>query len=171
MNIPLTKGQVTLIDDVDADLSNLNWYASFNPTYGDGGAYIAVRRENWVNGKRPTTVLHRVILGRILNRLLSSNEQVDHINRNPLDNRRENLRIATGSQNSSNQSKRKKCTSDYKGVSWYKRIGKWNSRITVEGKHVFLGYYGEEIEAAKAYDKAAKELHKEFAVLNFPDRN
>ena len=94
---------------------------------------------------------------------------IDHINRNGMDNRRANIRPATYSQNSYNRNKHSRpSTSKYKGVSRRKQKKKWNARITVEGKQKWLGSFEDEIEAAKAYDRAAKKYHGEFASLNFP---
>jgi len=94
---------------------------------------------------------------------------VDHINRNGLDNRKANLRPATRSQNSMNKPfiKTTPSSSKYRGVSWSKSQKKWNVQIGLNGKHKFIGYFHDEIQAAKAYDRAAKLYHKEFAVLNF----
>jgi len=59
--------------------------------------------------------------------------------------------------------------SKYKGVHWHKLHKKWAARITFERKQIHLGYFLSEIEAAKAYDRAAIKYHGEFAYLNFPD--
>ena len=97
---------------------------------------------------------------------------IDHKNGEPLDNRRLNLRYATTGQNSQNRVQSgiragKKMSSRFKGVVWRKDMGKWRSTIRCEKKVYYLGYYDSEIEAARAYDKKALELHKEFANLNF----
>lgn len=93
---------------------------------------------------------------------------VDHIDRNPLNNRRNNLRIATNGQNSRNVPKTSaKRSSVYKGVSWHKRKNKWIASCAINSRNKFLGYFNDEIEAAKAYDLSAKELHGEFANTNF----
>lgn len=94
---------------------------------------------------------------------------IDHINGNTLDNRKCNLRICTNQENSRNQGKRqdRQYTSKYKGVNWNKHSKKWTARIKTDKKRIFIGYFTNEIEAAKAYDQAALEHHKEFANLNF----
>ncbi|KPL25465.1 MAG: hypothetical protein AMJ75_01080 [Phycisphaerae bacterium SM1_79] len=94
---------------------------------------------------------------------------VDHINHNGLDNRKANLRPATRTQNNRNRRKVHKANfhSKYKGLTWYKREKRWAVRIMADGNSKFIGYFQNEIEAAKAYDTAAKKYHGEFAVLNF----
>jgi hypothetical protein len=96
--------------------------------------------------------------------------QIDHRNRNKLDNRRNNFRNATKNQNEWNRGKRKTNTSGFKGVCWYPKYEKWLAQIMANGKHMFLGYFNSPIEAAKVHDKAARKLHGEFAVTNFPMR-
>lgn len=92
------------------------------------------------------------------------NMYIDHINCNPEDNRISNLRLATSLNNSHNQAKRRDGTSSrYKGVTWYARYGKWLAQIRVEGKSIYLGYYHTEIDAHKAYCKAALQASGEFA--------
>ncbi len=94
---------------------------------------------------------------------------VDHINRNGLDNRKANLRIVTHTQNMWNNGQRvERYSSKYRGVSWHKRQRRWMAVISVNGRARTLGYYRDEKEAARAFDRAAKELRGEFAVLNFP---
>jgi hypothetical protein len=97
---------------------------------------------------------------------------VDHINGDGLDNRRMNLRLANHSQNAANRCKpqRSRSTSRYKGVFFEasgKRKKRWRALIKVDGQTIHLGSYSEEIEAAVAYDIAAKKHFGEFAKLNF----
>lgn len=93
---------------------------------------------------------------------------VDHIDGNGLDNRRSNLRIATNQQNGANSQKwRKQTSSQYKGVSWDHSRGLWRADIMFNRKHVYLGRYSSESEAAQAYDNRAIDLFGEFARLNF----
>jgi hypothetical protein len=95
---------------------------------------------------------------------------VDHRNNDTLDNRRANLRLATHSENSYNRPKTKaKTTSQYIGIYLEKRTGRWTVKIRANGKRLWLGRFELEIEAAKAYDAAAKKYHGEFARLNFPN--
>jgi len=95
---------------------------------------------------------------------------VDHINHDGMDNRRANLRAATHSQNMYHRGKRLGATqSKYKGVYWRKRNRKWQALITFQKEKIYLGYFRNEIDAAKAYDRAARKYHGEFASLNFPE--
>ena len=92
----------------------------------------------------------------------------DHINHNGLDNRKANLRLATRTQNIWHRKKFKKPSrSQYKGVDWANDMKRWRARIRVNGKRIYIGSFENEIDAAKAYDNAAKKYHREFAVLNF----
>ncbi len=157
--IPLTQGQVALVDDEDYDyLMQWKWCAMYDPTICN---YYAVRntaRSEWVNGKSRLIYMHKVILG-------NPDTQVDHRNVNTLDNRNENLRIATASNNQQNKRKYKNNTSGYKGVVYAKRRGKWQAVIKINGKAKFLGYFATPESAFAAYTKAALELHCEFARL------
>jgi HNH endonuclease/AP2 domain len=108
--------------------------------------------------KRPHIRMHRLILG-VLDQ---PDIDVDHIDGNGLNNKRSNLRLATKSQNLANQKIRTDGISRFKGVS---QKGKyWKAKC----KNIWLGSFKTEEEAAKAYDKKAKELYGEFARLNFP---
>ncbi len=91
--------------------------------------------------------------------------QVDHINRDKLDNRRANLRIATRSQNNANSTGHADRFSKYKGV--FRHRDRWCTQITVDGRELWIGSYATEEDAARAYDSAAMFYYKEFAVTNF----
>jgi len=92
--------------------------------------------------------------------------QIDHINRNRSDNRYDNLRECTRSQNMRNARIPSHNSSGFKGVSWLKSKNKWRSYITVKRKYIHIGYYDDPVIAAKAYDEKAKELFGAFACTN-----
>ena len=118
-----------------------------------------------IDGKGKKIYMHHVILGNPVD-----GKEVDHINGDGLDNRKENLRTCTHRQNIQASRKRNcKASSKYKGVYWETSRKKWRTRITrSDGKKVFLGYFDSELDAANAYDKAATEMFGSFATLNFP---
>lgn len=154
--IPLTQGKFTIVDDSDYKwLSKYKWHAR-----KCGIKYYAARKK-CVNGKWHTIYMHREIMNAL------PNVETDHINCNSLNNTRSNLRICTSQQNKWNTSKQKrKKLSKYKGVSYSKCLGKWNAYIQINSKQIHLGYYGDEDNAGKAYNKKAVELFGEFANLN-----
>ena len=90
----------------------------------------------------------------------SHSNQIDHIDINPSNNRIENLRVATCSQNTRNQKKLNNCSSKFKGVSWHKGSSKWEAKISIDGKSKHLGYFTNEEEAAEAYKKINNEIMK-----------
>jgi len=157
--IPLTQGKFAIVDDEDYDyLMQWKWKASPGRS-----TWYATRGEGGSNGKQTTICMHRVITG------AAKGQHTDHINHNGLDNRRCNLRLCTNLENHLNRLPQKNCSSDYKGVTWNKRLEKWAAQIMLHSKNHHLGYFKDEINAAYAYDEKAKELFGEFAYLNFPD--
>ncbi len=94
-------------------------------------------------------------------------DQIDHKDNNPSNNKWENLRQANYAENSCNKTKKKNSTSKYLGVYLYRDKKTWIARITKNNKNIHLGYFKNEEKAARAYDLRAKELHGEFANLNF----
>lgn len=157
--IPLTQEKFALIDDEDFELvSQYKWCAYFS-----GGNWYA-RSNAQINYKRVTLKLHTLVLGKILQKV-----EIDHVNRDGLDNRKENLRVCTHQENSCNRRKRVG-KSQFKGVQLFKgRKKKWMAQIGANQKKKFLGYFENEIDAAKAYNKAAIDLHGEFACINIID--
>ena len=93
---------------------------------------------------------------------------VDHINGDRLDNRRFNLRLCTNQQNQMNKTKRVGSSSRFKGVYFQKTSRKWVAAIQKDRKLKHIGLFSDELDAARAYDAAAKEAFGEFAWLNFP---
>ena len=150
--IPLGNGGEALVDDEDwASLSVFSWHRNDN-------GYVV--RGDKSSGRLTLVRMHRQILG------AQKEQHVDHINGNRVDNRRSNLRFCTRTQNMWNAGKHAKCTSKFKGVYWLKATQKWRAKIKVGGKHLSLGCFTDEIEAARAYNAAAKEHFGEYARLN-----
>jgi hypothetical protein len=158
--IPLGEGKFTIVEPVDFyQVNRFNWCAKEN-----GPRTYAVRLVADLHNRTKIISMHREIMGAPAGML------VDHRNRDTLDNRRKNLRLATHSQNQFNKGKTtRKTTSRFIGVFFEKYSGRWVARTTVEGKRIWLGRFDSEIEAARVYDEAAKKYHGEFAQLNFSE--
>lgn len=138
-------GKEIFVDDKDFEyLSKYRWWI--------GNGYPQCYFEKRV------VYMHRLVMG------LDSPE-IDHINRNRLDNRRSNLRFCSSSQNKANTGLWSKNNSGYKGVGFVKSKKKWRARVS--GEH--LGHFNTPQEAALAYDKRIKEIYGEFVFQNFPN--
>lgn len=151
--IPLTQGQVAVVDAADYEwLNQWKWYASWckrmRGYYAKRDAY---RHEKvW---------MHRLILGLEIGDKLVA----DHQNNNTLDNRRSNLRIATSAQNCANSRIKRNNRSGFKGVYFKTDRAKWAAVICVGGRRKFLGCFTTPELAHAAYCNAAKTLCGEFA--------
>lgn len=157
--IPLTHGAFAQISPEDRAYL-MQWKWLYNPKT------IRAYRGEKHNGKNCSVYMHRVILN------APNDMEVDHINGDRLDNRRENLRLASTTENRRNTRKVYKpgvTTSIYKGVFWHKKLMKWASRIQVNRRRIWIGCFLDECAAAQAYDHAAKRYFGAFARLNFPD--
>ena len=158
--IKLTQGYVALVDDEDYErVMQYRWHVQARKR-----TKYAWRSVCKPDGRWTSLMLHRFIL----NLPSGMVPQVDHKDRNGLNCQKENLRIATGSENNANQRKRPNLSSRYKGVAWYKQTNKWMAHFTVNRKKHHLGYYFLEEEAARAYDAAMIKTFGEFALTNFP---
>ena len=149
--IPLARGQIVFVDAADYEwLSRHKWSLCGNGYAGrfEHGKLIYMHREIMQPPK-----------GMV----------VDHIDGNRLDNCRSNLRIGTHSENMYNQAKRIGSASSFRGVFRRKKDGRCYAMIFFQGRAIWLGFYDEEVEAARVYDRKAVELGIEFARLNFPE--
>lgn len=149
-----TRSDAVRKDNVIVSDSDFEWLSTLNWSSQKSG--IVYTR---IGGRH--VQMHRLIMD------APESLEVDHINGNRLDNRRENLRLCTSSQNKCNRGLRRDNTSGYKGVSWHKQRQKWSVRIkTPYGKYLSCGLFEDKREAALAYNKAALNFHGEFAHLN-----
>lgn len=160
IEIPLTQGYVTLVDDMDADIADKKWCVKCTPR-----SPYAIRSIS-IDGKATRLYVHRVILERIIGRPLADGEFVDHIDGDGLNNTRSNLRLASKQQNNCNRGLDRDNRSGVKGVHWRPTRGKWQARITINQKIKHLGYFVNIDDAAKCYNDAAIALFGEFAWLN-----
>ena len=156
--IPLTQGVIALVDaDMVPVLAQHNWCAR-----RQRHAWYAVRTIR--AGGRRMIMMHRVVTD------APADMEVDHEKHRPMaakvvDNRKANLRVCTHIENTRNVRPQRNGTSRFKGVTWNKGAGKWVAQIYIDGKKKYLGYFTDELEAARAYDAAAEHFG-DFALIN-----
>ena len=176
--------QTILLDDEDYELvTNVHWswyirrfkYKDKEKWYGEAkmGPNKAKKfRKLYPDHHLPPSgclMMHKFIMN------TPKGMHTDHLNHDGLDNRKKNLRICTASQNSQNKRLREDSRSGYKGVYTRPNGGKFQAYIgdpntrTPRKRQIKLGSYETAEEAARVYDKAAKELFGEFAYFNFPN--
>lgn len=166
MAVPLrgakAAGRAALVDDEDYELvSQLKWYAKeeSRPGRRPSGPYAMARITR--GGKRTTIQMHTLLTGW---------PETDHRDHDGLNNQRSNLRPGRG-VNQRNARPQLGGTSQYKGVCWYTPLrgqGRWKAQIRATGMSRHLGYFLSEVDAAHAYDTAARAAFGEYAVVNFP---
>jgi hypothetical protein len=158
--IKLTQGQIAIVDNEDYDrVKGYTWFAN-NWT----GSSKLLSAKTWVEkgGKRHLVSLHRFLLN------LPSNSSVLFRNDNPLDCRRSNMEIVTPKDACRTGRLKRNNTSGYKGVTWSTQKGRWRAFIKVDRRQIHLGFFDDPVEAAHAYDDAARKYFGKFARLNFP---
>ena len=169
LGIPLTQGQTALIYEFDYErIVAYDWYANW---YDNAQTFYA-QRWTKIAGKEAIELMHRLIMGAV------PGQEVDHIDHNGLDNRRDKLRLATVRQNRQNREKRSKCSSRFKGVIRRSGVLPWEAAIRAgeilpcgKSRQLYLGRFATEEEAARAYDRMARKHFGEFARPNFPDES
>lgn len=145
---PATRHGIVLVDATDVNVLSGPW---------------AMNQKGYAERTRQGK-LHRFLLAAPKGAL------VDHKNGDRLDNRRRNLRLCGNAESLRNRGKLRpggKSASPFKGVSFFRAEQRWAARISVDGKRIFLGYFENDADAARAYDAAAIKHHGTFARLNF----
>lgn len=151
--IPLTQGHVAKVDDADYErVAQFKWHIKRYSHTIYATAHVP-------GNARQKVLLHRVIMD------AAPGVEIDHIDRDGLNCQRSNLRASTHKQNNGNKQKRKDSKVPYKGITWHAQSSRW--RVRVAKQHI--GMFDDPVEAAKAYDVAAKKQWGEFAYLNFPE--
>lgn len=144
------------------DDNQYEWLSELRFTNTGGYAYYRIYRNHKIHCISMANLIMNQPIG----------IKIDHINGRRWDNRKCNLRICDDSQNNANRRPCSNNKSGYKGVRFNSKKGrKYVVEIRKSGKYTYLGSFACPIEAARAYDKAARELHGEFAWLNFPDES
>jgi hypothetical protein len=152
--IELTQGQVALVSGRDLEATAaIRWCA-----HRARRTFYAKTKIRQADGKWTTLMLHRLLRPELA--------QIDHHDGNGLNNTRSNLREATNSENGANSRKQLGTSSQFKGVSWERRNGKWRASIRSDYKRKHLGYFTSETEAAQAYNVAALKTFGAFAKVN-----
>lgn len=153
----------------DPHTGNFTWMTRsdvgkiWNSRYAGKTAFSTVLSNGYLSGSinKKTLLAHRVAWAIYYGYFPACD--IDHINMDKKDNRIENLRLSTRSQNMFNRGKQLNNTSGYKGVSLHKPTGKWDARICVEKEKIYIGLFDTPELAHKAYCKMANKLHKEFS--------
>lgn len=154
--IELTRGKKAIVDDEDYEkVTNFSWH--FNPN-GYAESYFVDQE----TGKTICIRMHRMIMG------AEKNQMIDHVNGNGLDNRKENLRFCTRSQNAVNSKLNKNNSSGFKGVCRAKNSTAkiWKAQVQTKRKPIYLGLFENPIDAARAYDETIERIFGEFALTN-----
>lgn len=160
--IALTRGKRAIVDARDLSwLADRHWYVL--QSGANNRRFVAASGYN--KGKVKTRVLMHRVIWEHYHGPIPEGHTIDHINHNPLDNRLGNLRVCTLAENKQNSRPYRNSSSQYKGVSLTKS-GRWRAYIRVEGKLIHLGRHDSEEDAARAYNRAAREHFGEFAYLN-----
>ena len=121
------------------------------------------RKKNYLGQRDKEVLVHRLILEQKIGRPLLQTELCDHLDGNPQNNTRQNLRVATKEQNAYNSKIRKNNTSGFRNVHWCERDKNWSTYINVNKKRKYLGIFSTPEEAYDVYCKASKQYHGDFS--------
>lgn len=146
------------IDEVDRDLDGIRWHLVSHGAVAHSFWNRAIKRTNQI-------LLHRIIASRMVGHRLERSEEVDHIDGNPQNNKRSNLRVTTHRLNTLNQAGHGNSTSRYVGV--YRARDVWRAFICQDGETLNIGCFRDEDEAAWMRDQWALSMRGEYARLNF----
>lgn len=160
MNIELHRRAApslwAVIDDADFELvSQHRWF----PQVKSHGTY-AVANVRKADGRRTQIYMHTLVTGW---------SYVDHMDHDGLNNQRANLRVSNDWLNQANRRAQSGGTSQYKGVNFNRAAGRWYVRIKFGERQTWVGSFLDEVEAARAYDRAAREAFGEHACVSFAD--
>lgn len=159
------RGYTILIDDEDWEkVKGYKWV--INAPNKANKKYYA-QHDFYTDGVHHAILMHRLIMGCVE----GDGVCIDHIDGNTLNNCKNNLRVSSIAENTRNQQKHRDSLSPYKGIKYDRRDKIWVARIQHNKKRIYAGFSKDPIEAAKAYDRKAIELHGEFAYTNFPKEN
>ena len=152
--IKLTQNKVALVDDENFEyLNQFKWYTARN-----GRTWYARRHASRINGKQKLIQMHRIIIN------APKHLQVDHVNGDGLDNRKENLRLCTHQENHFNiKNTHKNNKLRTKGITWHKTIKKFRAQIMINKKAIHLGYFNVMGDADSAYRIAEEKYFGKFA--------
>ena len=146
--IELTQGKVTIVDD-----SDFEWLNQWKWRYVGGRQGYAKRHSPRIKGKRTSIYMHRLINN------TPEGMETDHINRNKLDNRKENLRTATRSLNQRNKGLQKNNVVGHPGIVWNKGHERWEARIKINNKQIYLGNYTDLEQAILSRKEGEKKYY------------
>lgn len=151
--IKLTQNKFAMVDNEDFEyLGRFKW------SYNNGYAVRHQLKNEYKDGPRRMVKMHTVV------NKTPEDRFTDHISGETLDNRKSNLRIADAKNNGANRKTNKNSYSGFKGVTIFNN--KWRAAIRVNGEYIFLGYFNNKIEAARAYNQKAKEAFGKYGRLN-----
>lgn len=152
--IKLTQGKYTIVDNIDFEwVNSFKWYAK-----KQGEKSKVARNITNKKGTQDTVLLHRIIMK------CPKGMEVDHIDGDPLNNQRKNLRLCTKKQNRQNKGFSKNNQSGYKGVTLHRNV--YEVYVRKNNRHTFVGSHKNKHEAAKIYNKEAKKVFGKFSKLN-----